>query len=355
MKESSTSEIEQLEGSGVLHKAIECFGTANSTTYRIFSRRGRILCALPSHRKTALKTLSLYQPQKIKGQLFKQVIKTSIKLGTPSPFLKQWDTGGQRDFDMSDSGAGFIIGSRGHLCDRAVAVTMVDGGWQVVKMAFGVKAHDILGHEAMMMRKLRAHPYIPDMLSYKHDGDVAQLHTAWQHGRPWVNRDDTLILKLLNCWQTSRNAMQLGDYPEWSHIKVELSKHPAWKDRIQSWESWELIPSICHGDLTRPNLRRGESGELWVHDWERGSLEGLPGLDLAYYLIQDTLFRGQSPVSSLRKVIARLRQEPLRAWIRDIGWKEGVIPLLAATIAYNVDRRFFDGVDLMKALGELGK
>lgn len=355
MSSTTTQLSNEFEGSEILNKAIQLVGAGNGLPYKILSRQGRILCALPQDTRTALKTLSLYQPQKLKGQLFKQVIHATTKLGTPSPFLKHWEMKYEESQSIPGVTAGFIIGSRGHLCDRAVAVTMLDGHWRVVKMAFGDKAHGILGHEAMMMRKLRAHPYIPDMLNYEHSEYNAQLHTAWQNGKSWNSRDDSQIVDLLRSWQTNQRSRRLGDYAEWTHIHDELTKHEIWKKSVDQWAEWEFTPTIRHGDLTRPNLRQGESGELWVHDWERGSLSGLPGLDLAHYLLQDELYRGESPVKSLNQVISRMNRNPIQDWIKNIGWKKGTIPLLAVTIAYNTERHFIDDLKLMNGLAILCK
>jgi thiamine kinase-like enzyme len=62
--------------------------------------------------------------------------------------------------------------------------------------------------------------------------------------------------------------------------------------------------AIQHGDLTPWNLLRTREGRLQVVDWEHGSLEGFPCIDLAHYILQTSaLIHLRSPSDAAREAI----------------------------------------------------
>jgi hypothetical protein len=71
---------------------------------------------------------------------------------------------------------------------------------------------------------------------------------------------------------------------------------------------WPVV--IQHGDFAPWNLLRTSDGALGAIDWEYGTPEGLPYLDLAYYILQTSaLIYRQHPPSAARYTVRHLTRE----------------------------------------------
>jgi aminoglycoside phosphotransferase (APT) family kinase protein len=73
--------------------------------------------------------------------------------------------------------------------------------------------------------------------------------------------------------------------------------------------SWPV--SIQHGDCAPWNLLEAPDGRLRAVDWECGTLEGFPYLDVAYYILQTSaLIRRRTPLEAARYAVCYLRGHP---------------------------------------------
>lgn len=342
-----------IDGIETLRHALDAMGTGTHGRYDLLLRDQRVLCALPQDHAAAMRTLELYQPQRWKGRLLKWFVRNTPWRNLCAPFLHTWWNGCDGDQEPTTN-VGVMMGSSGHQCARAIAVTHHEDHWEVVKMAFGPEGGRILGHEAMMLRKLWAYPSVPEIRDFHSNGATACLRMTLQDGQPWRDKDITRIIHLLKCWQTNQSARPLASFAEWGAITAGLKNFPKWRSRAETWSDYRFIPSIRHGDLTRPNLRRSPSGALWVHDWERGTIEGVPGLDFAHFVVQDATFRSSStPTKIIQQTLRQLNQRACKSWIHDIGWLSGPVSLLAATLAFNIGCGYFPDQDFMAALDQL--
>jgi hypothetical protein len=342
-----------IDGLETLQQALDAMGASSAGRYDLLLRDNRVLCALPADAATAMRTLELYQPQRWKGRILKWCVQQCLKRGRRFPFLKIWSSD-RSDENDTKRNIGIMVGSTGHHCERAVAVVKSDDHWEVVKLAFGADSAKILDREALMLKKLWAYPSVPEIRDYQTSENSARLHMTWQHGVAWHSHDISQIIVLLKCWKSNQEPRSLDTFPEWAAILTGFEGFPEWQKRAEEWSSYQLVPSIRHGDLTRPNLRCSAAGSLWVHDWERGAYKGVPGLDLAHFLIQDVSFRNLiSPQKVIQHVLKQLNAEPCRQWIQSIGWKDGPVSLLASTIAFNIGSEYFNQIELLDILKQL--
>ena len=342
-----------IDGLGIFQHALEAMGHGSDGNFDLLLRDNRVLCALPADSETALRTIELYQPQRWKGRLLKFLVQMCLEHGFRFPLLKTWGNGAD-DSGKEARNIGIMIGSTGHHCERAVAVIRSEDHWEVVKLAFGPDSDRILEKEAIMLKQLWAYPSVPEIRDYHVGARSARLHMTWQDGVPWHSNDISRVIGLLKCWKSNQEPRALAAFPEWNAIMAGLDGFPEWQKKAAVWADYRLVPSIRHGDLTRPNLRLSPSGVLWVHDWERGSIDGVPGLDLAHFLIQDISFRKSIPGDKVMKgVLRQLHSDPCKEWIRSIGWKDGPVSLLAATIAFNMGSEYFEHGDLLDILHDL--
>ncbi len=342
-----------IDGIETLQQALDTMGASSAVRYDLLLRDNRVLCALPTDSATALRTLELYQPQRWKGRILKWCVQQCLKRGRHFPLLKSWLSNGDKPHE-EETNIGIMVGSTGHHCERAVAVVKSDDHWEVVKLAFGADSAKILDREALMLKKLWAYPSVPEIRDYAASDHSARLHMTWQDGVAWHSHDIAQIIGLLKCWKSNQEPRSLHTFPEWKAILTGFEGFPEWQKRAEQWTNYQFSPSIRHGDLTRPNLRCSASGSLWVHDWERGAFEGIPGLDLAHFLIQDVSFRNLiSPQKVIQHVLKQLNTEPCRQWIQAIGWKDGPVSLLASTIAFNIGSDYFEQNELLDIITQL--
>lgn len=104
---------------------------------------------------------------------------------------------------------------------------------------------------------------------------------------------------------------------------------------VLSGRSWPVV--VQHGDFAPWNLLRRPDGTLGAVDWEYGSLEGFPHLDLAYYALQVlALMKRQAPQKATRYTIGYLVGQPQLA----LGEEEAsALVRLAAYDAYLKSRQ----------------
>jgi hypothetical protein len=88
--------------------------------------------------------------------------------------------------------------------------------------------------------------------------------------------------------------------------KSELDLGP-WLEAL-SGRDWPVV--IQHGDLAPWNVLRGPDGALGAVDWECGSLESIPHLDLTHYILQVSfLVLRWSPLKAVRFAVGYLTDQ----------------------------------------------
>jgi hypothetical protein len=352
---SSHANRESIDGESTLIATLRLFGVAPGASYGLLLRDGRVLCALPTCRAEALRILSLYQPQRPKAKLLALGFRYFALLGLHSLVLKRWKVPAHpldQNVVKQENPPGVMIGSSGHLCERSVVCLRLNSEWQVCKIAFGSVGHEILSHEATMLRALTTEfPNIPQVIDFTHNGEATLLRMPYQDGLPWRQEDLAPLLELLESWSDRDEVRALSDFPEWIWIESALRRFPKWENRIASLAALRVRPSIRHGDLTRPNLRLNNNGKLLVHDWERGSLNGIPGIDLVHFLVQDRLFRKRmSPSAVVDSVLEELSTGESAKLLRHLGWAVRENELMAICLALNIGAGYIDQSTLITCL-----
>lgn len=336
--------VTEPEGLDVLVKALGSGGR-----YGLLLRDSRVLCAIPTDRETAMHTLDLYQPQRWRARLLKTGVKWAVKGGFHALVLKPFVQ--ESGPETACAPEGVLIGSSGHLCDRAVKVRKGPFGWEVIKLGFGDRADEILSREAEILRALGGEPWLPRCLSYESGDGKAELRMSWHGGQAWNGADLAPLFSLMTGWLQRGAPRRLDAFPEWGWIRPVLERRASWVDRIGRLSDITMRPAVRHGDLTRPNLRLDKNDGLIVHDWERGSLEGIPGLDLVHFLLQDRMFRGNpTPAQAVAGVRAELESRPCAEWLVSCGWNQDPGALIALCLAMNTGAGYMDQGALLNSL-----
>ncbi len=169
-------------------------------------------------------------------------------------------------------------------------------------------AHEVDILQALQSRKGAPVVHIPGVLFVQEWGGMPALGESVVSGQPlytFLRQDNFLELAIsVTDWLASLAAGEpLRPRSAWWNRLVE----PALDDFTQSFASvldssvpqaclallqrLGDLPQVCeHRDCSPWNLLLTSAGELAVLDWESAELNGLPGLDLAYFLAYSAFF-----------------------------------------------------------------
>ncbi|MFM7183044.1 MAG: hypothetical protein ACKO2G_16495 [Verrucomicrobiales bacterium] len=331
-------------GEDVLAAVLMASGVNAGCRHAILRRDGRVLLALPEDRETAAKTLQLYQPQKTKAKVVARCLEMAVNLGLyrfllPSHVTVEAGVAATRN----PKPVGVLVGSSGHLCERAVTLSQRDGAWEVAKFASGPDAGSILSNEASMLQLLQANSRVPELIALETSEAGVMLRMKLMEGMSWEGEAVEPILEILNELRLQEEWRPLEGFLEWQWIKKGFSMANTGAAILEHLSTHKVPVSIRHGDLTRPNLRVGADEKLIVHDWERGAPEGAVGFDLAHFITQDVLFRGNySPDEAVTRIRRNLSTSPAREWLEENGWAGRSDQLLAANLALNTGAGYLD-------------
>lgn len=126
------------------------------------------------------------------------------------------------------------------------------------------------------------------------------------------------------------------DAHQWVHRMRELGvpELDAWLAPLAG-RDWPVV--VQHGDFAPWNLLRQPDGTLRAVDWEYGTLESFPYLDLAHYLLQVLgLVRRKRPLEAARYTIEYLSRQPGPALSSTEAWS------LTRLAAYDTYRKLSD-------------
>lgn len=168
----------------------------------------------------------------------------------------------------------------------------------------------------------------PTPLGLRPIGAGLALFLSVAEGRPLPGQvfpsSETLAL-VTRLW---RGAMEVSvyDHPWIRRLLGACPSAEPWV-KVLSSRQWAVVP--MHGDLAPWNILLGPSG-LRLIDWEYGSLDGFPGVDLAYHVLQaGGLLRRWPP--------RRARSEAVGWLSREMGLSRGqaeALVRLTALAAY---------------------
>jgi hypothetical protein len=87
-------------------------------------------------------------------------------------------------------------------------------------------------------------------------------------------------------------------HPWLTRLTAPVHRKTVWMEALMS-QAWPIVP--MHGDFAPWNLVQSEDGSIRAFDWEYGTSEGLPGIDLAFFILQtQALIYRTDPATALR-------------------------------------------------------
>jgi hypothetical protein len=334
--------VDPLTDIDVLCQVLACIDPSAGRLYPI-RRNGRLLLAFQSDRASASRTLGLYQPQRPAARLVAASLRLLVGAGAHAwmPAHRNLTTLRRKEMippltDVIPGTCGVMLGSPEHRIRRAIATYRTDAGWEVGKLAFGADGSDLLTQEANVLRTLATKTHgVPKCLGLHHEGGISMLRMPYLTGAPVRTGESTAALALLEDWISDRPPQPMEQYAEWQFISKALAASDAGESAFRQLKEIQLVPVICHGDFARWNLLKQDDGTLIVLDWEWGRENGMPGIDLVHYFLQDArLVKRMPDKEAVSATIDKLRQRECLAYLEKTGWGENPLLPIIACLAY---------------------
>jgi hypothetical protein len=324
-----------------IHHALSALNAAQAK-YVALNRNGRLFMLLPSDRKAALHTLSLYQPQRLKAKVAIFLVKILVLLGLHQLMLPQCsegnpEIGNEPLFGGVDrTSVGIMLGSPEHRVRRAILTYQCQGKQEVAKIAFGDEGREVISAEAAVLRDLPERwQGIPRLIDCYATPTCSLLRMPFEKGQPISAGEFREALTLLDSWMSADVAMCADTFPEWSEICSPLTGSEEGRLALKALSQQMLVPTLRHGDFARWNLLRKADRSLVVLDWEWGKVNGMPGLDLVHFFLQDErLVKHLSHREAIVSSCEKLKQDACEQYIRACGWKGSFLLPVIASLAW---------------------
>lgn len=325
----------------LLGRVLSCMDPSAESMHLV-RRKGSILLALPSGKEAAARALALYQPQRRMARAMAMSLRGLAGWGLHNCVLPETPIHGGRSepplgFPKAEPGScGVLLGSPEHRIRRAITSYRLGGRWEVAKISFGGEGGKLLAAEAQALRDMQAvEGGAPELLGFHQSRDVTLLRMPYLEGDPVPAGRFAEALGLLVHWVGKSPARPISAFPEWPFIDAALKAVPGGDQVAQALSRETLRPVICHGDFARWNLRSCNGAFPMALDWEWGHADGMPGIDLVHYFLQDhRLVQRKRPEDALRSTLADLNLTECADYLRKTGWQEHGILAVIACLAW---------------------
>ncbi len=302
-------------------------------------RGGRWLVALPREPEAFSRALALYQPQRMAARFLVRTVSLLSRSGFRNAALARVDLHPvEREMipplaGVESGTCGVLLGSPEHRIPRAIVSYRMAGKWEVAKVAFGPDGAGNLEQEARALGELAPlADGVPQLLGLHRRGDATVLRMPYLTGNPIRPGDSTAAIKLLQGWKSDKRALPISHFPEWPAIQSALAHGNDAEKALEKLSGQTLVPVICHGDFARWNLRGQAEGTPVALDWEWGHADGMPGLDLVHFFLQDArLVRRRPSSQAIAETIDSLEHPSSRQYLAGTGWQaDPILPIIAS-------------------------
>ena len=305
-------------------------------------RGGCLLLVLPAGRESVARALRLYQPQRRLARALVSALQGLMRIGLEGYVLPKVRVMGEAvavtpELPGIEHGTcGMLLGSPEHRVRRVIASYRNAGMWEVAKISFGEAGARILEQEARALEELQAQAAgVPCLLGLHRAAGATLLRMPYLTGDPIQPGESGEALRLLDQWIMDQSPKAITSFPEWAAIESSLSGCGPGRMALERLSLEVLRPVICHGDFARWNLLRMDDGGLIVLDWEWGHKDGLPGIDLVHYFLQDArLVKRLDSIHAIEMTRSALAMPVCREYLRKSGWSGDCILPMVACLAY---------------------
>jgi hypothetical protein len=104
---------------------------------------------------------------------------------------------------------------------------------------------------------------------------------------------------VLSSWISERQ-IPLCETPAWQQLEAVSWLFPVYP-ALRPLRDRKIRATIQHGDFAPWNIKVLKNGTWIIVDWERGTLNGIPGWDWFHYIIQSAILVGHKTADEIAK------------------------------------------------------
>lgn len=321
-------------------------------------RSGRLLLALPTQKEAAMRALRLYQPQRLVARVLVAALRGLGHAGWQNRILPSLRIQCEATFlsppltDIEPGSCGILLGSPEHQVRRAIVSYRRAGQWEVAKISFGAAGAQVLEYESRVLEQLQGTAEgIPRLLGLHQNRELTVMRMPYLTGAAIPLGESKEAIRLLERWIRNDAKKLLPEFSEWPATESGLAGSEAGSLVLEQLSQQYLTPVICHGDFARWNLLKQTNGELMVLDWEWGREQGMPGIDLVHYFLQDArLVRRMSARSAIESTIRDLSRPECRTYLEQTGWSGDPLLPIIACLAYKQGAGHQDNKEMLEEI-----
>jgi hypothetical protein len=153
-------------------------------------------------------------------------------------------------------------------------------------------------------------------------------------------KDDAGMEHLFHAWLNPGPLVALNGLPLWAELAAAAAaaEPETWRIVNAALAEKAVRPTLYHGDFAPWNIRAISSRNLEAFDWERGSLQGVPGWDWFHFVVQTAILARRHSVERVAAEVEQLIHSPrFKKYAAEAGISDLVQPLL---LAYALHQRW---------------
>ena len=315
--------------------------------WRLVRKNGRPFLLLPQHSADIRTGLYLYSAQRQRAKIWRALLPAMIRMPVASLFERvsfQADTASEMmRFMAQQSGipAGELataaikvseVGNRSRLvmllCDESGRPT------RVIKAGLNAAGKAATDREADLLEKLPPHTLgCIRMTGRLSAPTLSAFATDYFPGES--PNDDAGMEHLFHAWLSSDSPVAIEALPLWRGLTANCGHLEYWPSLNQALAGKRMRTTLYHGDFAPWNTRVVNSQNLEAFDWERGTLQGIPGWDWFHFIVQTAILARRHSVPRVAAEVEQLLASArFQKYAEAAGISEIVQPLVLAYLLH---------------------
>jgi hypothetical protein len=327
------------------------------TSLRVYRAGGRVALAIPADVQVAEMVLNLYQPQRLKGRLFKLMVSIlgqrshrigahmheGISIQVPEIEWLQ---------EAAQAGTlGFLGCNPSHGLRCIVAgISPSSGKSFIVKLGFDESKESVRREYDILTNLQERYPGVIQTTGHTSGENWFAMRLPYLGHTSPSRINIPAVVKLLSSWRS--NQTQRVD--EWKQmhdilLKVQVNRElSGWHHKVGALS---ISRALVHGDFAIWNLRHTSNGLLAI-DWEWATEDGIAGIDLIHALRQEAyMVKKLGTADALVWMQEQLESETWKAYLTASGWANCKLDLLRIGLLHSYFISKNDSRDLLEKLG----
>lgn len=301
--------------------------------------------------------IDLYQPQRVKGKLFKHAVtllsQKGRKFGAYSHQPEEdiipnilWIQEAARAGSLGFLGCNPTHGLR---CVIA-GIDPTSGETFVAKLGFEKSADAVKIEYTALLDLHDQFPGVIKPTGYESADDWYLMRLPYLGNNSPSSMSHPAIEKLLSSW-LSRETVEINE----CKLVAQMLKHAQTDHELSAWHrkigALKISRALVHGDFAVWNLRNTNEG-LFAIDWEWAEPEGIAGIDLVHGLRQEaSMVLKLKPKAAIGWILEQLKSKEWAEYIKQSGWQSHHLDLVRIGL---LNSHFNSKNDSRELLAEIG-